>query len=122
MPFDSIYKAKDFYKQYSEVANFEIFGLEKFVYTYINDTFKDNIEYDPAQIMVHNLDIETGKADDGSFAEVEKANGPITLIGIGLRDQRLVFGWKGEYTPKTKNIMYIKCKDEKDMLAKFISF
>jgi len=122
MPFDSIYKAKDFYKQYSEVANFEIFGLEKFVYTYINDTFKDNIEYDPAQIMVHNLDIETGKADDGSFAEVEKANGPITLIGIGLRDQRLVFGWKGEYTPKTKNVMYIKCKDEKDMLAKFISF
>lgn len=121
LDFLSIRDAKKFIFDYSEVENFEYFGLDKFQYTFINDTYKGEIHYDPDLIVVHNLDIETGKAADGSFAEPTLANGPITLIGVGVGKNRIIFGYK-PYTPTNENVVYVQCPDERSMLQAFIKF
>lgn len=114
--FDSIKEANDFYRQYANVDNFHLYGLEKWAYTYINEEFKGNIEYDPKLVVVHNLDIET---DSISGDQIGKK--PITLIGLGSGKAKIIFGYKEDYAPKSENVVYIKCKDEDDMLRNFIN-
>jgi DNA polymerase elongation subunit (family B) len=119
MNFDSMSDAKDFVRNYSDVANFEIHGLDKFQYVFLNDYYTGDIDYNPTLIKVWNLDIETGKTEDGRFADVELANGPITCIGIGIGKKRIIFATK-QYTGKRK-CTFIKCKDEADLLRKFLN-
>ncbi len=121
LEFDSINDARDFTKQYTDVKGFNFYGITQFVYLYIRDQFPGEIKFDSSLIQTHNIDIETGRTADGAFADVELANGPVTLIGIGIKDKRIVLGY-GDYTPKEKRVSYIKCKDEIDMLRNFVAF
>ena len=57
--FDDIRDAKDFMKQYKDVAGFEVHGMEQFQYQYIAKNFPGNIEYDTSQLKVWAIDIET---------------------------------------------------------------
>ena len=59
MDFDSIWDAKEFVDQYSDVSNYEVYGSTNWAYNYIYDTFKD-VQYDAGQISVVNVDIEVG--------------------------------------------------------------
>ncbi len=61
--FESIRDARDFTKLYQNVSNFNIYGLTNYQYVYIYDTYRDVINYEPQQINVISLDIET---DTGS--------------------------------------------------------
>jgi DNA polymerase elongation subunit (family B) len=122
LEFEDIRAVRKFLQDYSDVDGFKIYGLTQFVYTYIYDNFPGEVNYQASQIQVHNLDIECLKNDQGRFASVELADGQISLIGIGIKDERIVFGWKENYTTKNKNHRFIKCKDEIDMLQKFINF
>ncbi|MGH2510920.1 MAG: hypothetical protein ACRDHZ_26445, partial [Ktedonobacteraceae bacterium] len=46
MQFDDIYSARNFYKQYEAVENFNIYGLNRFEIAYIADTFQQEIKWD----------------------------------------------------------------------------
>jgi DNA polymerase elongation subunit (family B) len=118
--FDSISDAKEFIKKYDDVKNFKIYGLDKFLYVWINDNFPGDIHYDSSQIKIWNIDIETGKTEEGRFADASIANGPIRLIGIGINGQKIQLGYK-ECNLKRSDVKYIKCKDEEDMLEKFLN-
>ena len=118
--FDSMSEAKDFNKNYSNVSNFDIYGLDKFQYVYLNDKFSGELDYDPTLIKVWNLDIETGRTAEGRYADCQLANGPITCIGVGIGKKRIAFATK-QYSGKRK-CTFIKCKDEEDLLRKFINF
>lgn len=118
--FSSIYEARNFLKQFDDVDNFTYYGLEKFAYTYIYDTFKGDIVYDPNVLKRWNIDIETDSKD--GFAEPDKANKPITLIGVRTGHTRIVYGWIEDYKPKDEHVIYIRCVNEKDMLERFLTF
>lgn len=117
--FPSMSDAKDFVRSYKDVSNFDIYGLDKFQYAYLNDKFPGEIDYDVSLIKVWNIDIETGKTEDKRFADCQLANGPITCIGVGIGKKRVVFATK-QYTGKRK-CTFIKCKDEVDLLNKFLN-
>ena len=55
---DSMGGARRFREKYSGVDSFEVHGFDRWAYTYIADTFKGDIEYDPNHIRVCTLDIE----------------------------------------------------------------
>jgi DNA polymerase elongation subunit (family B) len=115
--FDSIYEAKDFIKKHEDIENFEFFGLTNFAYTYIYDTYKGEIDFDPSMVNVVTIDIEVA-ADDG-FPSIDDASKPITAIALRSKGQTAVLGC-GDFKSNDSKVHYLKCKDEFDLLEKFL--
>lgn len=119
LDFDSIKDARDFIDRYSDVDNFEIFGLSHWSYLYIHDKFKGDIDYDPKLVNVVTLDIECGGDDIVGFPNIDTADQPVTAITIHSRGKTASFGLKDFKTTK-ENEFYLKCKNEHDLLQKFL--
>jgi len=117
LEFDSISDARDFLKKYDGVDNMEIYGLNNFPYLYIYDTFRGELNHDSSKINIISLDIET--RSDGGFPNIETADKEITAITISRRGEMVVFGTKS-YKPKSDKITYVHCKDEWELLDKFL--
>lgn len=117
MQFDSISDAKDFIGRYEDVSNMEIYGLNAFTYVYIFDAFKGEINYDPKTIRIGNIDIEVA-ADEG-FPDIQKADKEITAIALRFQGTNYVFGC-GHFISNDPNTSYLRCKNEYDLLAKFL--
>ena len=116
--FENVYEARDFLRQYQGVADLNIYGLTNYIYAYINDEFSGEIDYDPAQVSVVNIDIEVA-ADDG-FPDIYRADKPVTAISLRKNGKSVVLGCE-DYTSKSEDVMYVKCRDEKNLLMKFLS-
>lgn len=117
MQFDSISDAKDFIKRYEDVSNMDVYGLTNFAYLYIFDNFKGEINYDPNIINTAIIDIECA-ADEG-FPNIQRADKPITAITLRCKGKSVVFGC-GHYIIQSHEEHYVKCKDEYQLLTKFI--
>lgn len=115
--FDSISDAKDFVSRYEDVSNMDIYGLNSFAYVYIFDNFAGEINYDPKTIRIGNIDIECA-ADEG-FPDIQKADKEITAITLRFKGISYVFGC-GDFKTNDSSTKYLKCKNEHDLLAKFI--
>jgi len=115
--FPSIRDAHNFSKKYENIDNFEIYGLTNFQYLYLYDEFQGTVEYDVSEISIVGIDIET--PTDQGFPDPKTAAAPISNITINKGDKIVVFGFE-YYKPKLDNVHYVLCKDEKDMLIKFI--
>lgn len=123
--FESLMDAKDFIERYSDVENFEIYGLQHFPYLYIFDEFKGDIDYDPKLVNVTTLDIEVGGENIKEYPNIELANQPITLITTYCRGKTFSFGYKPIDTKtiaelEAKNSTYVCLSDEKEMLMTFL--
>lgn len=114
--FDDINAARDFIKRYEDVEGMDIYGLDRWSYLYIYDNYKD-LEYDSSKINIIWIDIEV--ASDDGFPKPDVAEKPVTAIALRRRDMTVVIGC-GDYTVKDKNTYYIKCKNEHEILRKFI--
>jgi hypothetical protein len=57
--FDTIREARDYVKQFEGVRGKDLYGLNSFQYTFINDMYPGDIDYDPKAISIVKLDIET---------------------------------------------------------------
>jgi DNA polymerase elongation subunit (family B) len=117
MDFDSVREARDFINKYKDVAGFDVYGLTNFVYTFINDTYTGEIDYDPRLVSVVNIDIEVA-ADEG-FPSIQYADKPITAITMKKNDKYFVLGC-GDFKSEDPNVLYLKCKDEEQLLIKFL--
>jgi len=118
--FSSVYEAREFIKRYKDVDGMDVYGLTNFVYTFIHDHYPGVINYDPKQISVVSLDIETDSS--GGFPNIETADKQVTAITISKKGTMVVLGYNDFTIPKGEedNITYLKCKDEADLLDKFI--
>ena len=115
--FNSIRDAKDFLEKYKDIDNFEIFGLTNYKYLFIYDQFHGDMEYDYSWINVISLDIETDSSS--GFPNIETADKEITAITLSRKGEKVVLAY-GDYTPKSDNVHYIKCKDEWHLLNNFL--
>ena len=120
--FDSIKDARDFVQQYKDVDGFKIYGLDKFVYTYIYDTYKNNkdIVYDTSLITIGTIDIEVSIADGLGFPDIQAANNPITLITVSKHGKKYVFGCRPFINKDPINVEYELCSNEIELLQKFL--
>lgn len=116
--FDSVYEAREHIKNFRGVAGKPMYGLDSFVYTFINDNYPGEIDYDPKLISLVSLDIEVDS--DGGFPDIALADRMVTAITLRKKGQSLVFGLK-EYTTESDNVTYIQCKDEHELLNKFLT-
>jgi DNA polymerase elongation subunit (family B) len=115
--FDSVYEAREHIKQFKGIPGKPLYGMDTFVYTYINDNYPGDIDYDPKLISLVSLDIEVDS--EGGFPDIAQADRMVTAITLRKRGKSYVFGLK-EYTVESEDVNYLLCKDEHDLLDKFL--
>lgn len=116
--FDSIKDAKEFLQTYDDVSGFEIYGMDRFIYPFLNDEFPGDIQYDKDQIRVANIDIEVDSSD--GFPSIESANKAITAITVEYKKTYHVFTTV-KYTKHRDDVeVYYYGSSEKDMLKSFL--
>ena len=119
--FDSIKEARDFIARYKDVEGFTIYGLNSFLYAYLNDEYTGQMDYDLDQVRILNFDIECAPAegDPEGFPNIQTANQPITAISCEMRGYITSFGLK-YYKPSDTKVVYKQCADERQLLLEFI--
>ena len=119
--FADINDAKDYVSRYKEVENFPIFGNTNYAYQYITKTFPGEVEFDISQIKIWSLDIETS-AELG-FPDVRDPKEELLLITIQDANTKelVTFGTK-HFNVTKDNHTYIQCRDEYDLLQKFVLY
>lgn len=109
--------ATEFMKRYEDVDNFKVYGSTNFPYVYINEAYPGKVDYDPEQIKIANIDIEVGS--ENGFPEPASASEPITAITFKITGHFYVFGC-GEYETNRDDVTYMKCRDENNLIMRFL--
>jgi len=118
--YKSIKEARQAIKRYEEHPNF-IHGTDRFQYQYMADYWPGNVEYDKDKIRIYTIDIEV--ESEHGFPNVEDCAEKMICITVKdqVKKQILVWGM-ADYTVKQKNVHYIKCENERDLLKQFLKF
>ena len=118
--FDSIKEAKAFIEQYKQQPHL-VFGLDRFAYTYLSDTYPNTVNWDSDKILTVTIDIET-RADNG-FPDPEKAEEEMLAITIKNQTTKKIIVWGlGEFKNDRDDVTYINCSNENELLANFMNF
>jgi DNA polymerase elongation subunit (family B) len=118
MPFDSIRDTKDFLKRYEDISNFDVYGLPRFLYAYLNEEYPNEIVYDRELINIAYIDIEV--SSEFGFPTVERASDTVTAITLKKNGIFHVWGY-GEFTTDREDVRYYQCNNEKELFIKFLS-
>lgn len=118
--FDSMSEATDFLKRYDGVSNFTVHGNNNYVAQFITEKYPDTIEFDRDLIQVLNIDIEV--ASDDGFPTPDAAAYPVISITCRQNDGVYWVWGLNDYTPKSDNVLFIKCDNEFDLLQKFVKY
>ena len=117
----SIRDTRKFIEQYKEVEGFNIYGNENPVYQFIGKEFPDKLEFDMKSLKIYYLDIETTSEYGG--VDVEAAMEQILLITLmNYTTKRTVTFGTRSFAKKIENNHYVECKDEADLLERFLAF
>ena len=110
----------EMYKGVEDQKMFYGFGYKEFelVHYFINKHYPGECIHDMSLISVMTLDIETDS--EGGFPDLNTANKEVTAITLCRNSEYVVLGTK-PYKKEKKNVIYIKCEDEKDLLEKFLT-
>ena len=117
---ETIYEAKDFIQKYKDVEGFDIFGNETFIYQFLGDMYPNNINWNKDKIVIWALDIEV--ASEHGFPNPADASEEVQCITVADKSgYKMVFGL-GEFKTEDKTIEYIQCKNERELLERFLEF
>ncbi len=117
--FDSIYDCKQFVDEYSKIDNFHWFGNTRHEYAFISEQFpQEHVEYDIKKLLIAKIDIETESVY--GFPKAANPREAITAITLQLNEQYHVFSCV-EYENKFDDVIYYKCRDEADLILRFLN-
>lgn len=109
----------EFLRRYEHVDNFKVYGNNRYVHTFITETYDEEIVPDRSKIKVCNIDIEVASAN--GFPHPEQAFEEIVAITFKIGKMFYALGLNGDYTPSRKDVEYFRFDDEKDLIRSFIS-
>ena len=115
----TIRDCREFLERYESVDNFPIFGNNRYEYAFIADRYPDDILWDINKLVIAYLDIEVGS--ENGFPEPRDANEEITAITLKIKGNYFVFGI-GDYSKHRDDVLYAKCRDEFDLIRRFLDF
>ena len=117
LDFDTVKEAREFVAKYENVSGFNIYGSMKYTHQAIHKLYKGEIDYDVDLINVVSLDIETSTLH--GFPNMEHADKEVITLSIRKKGKVVVFGTR-PYKPESEDVTYILCKNEVDLLEKFL--
>lgn len=104
-------------KSYVDAYQGEVYGYPRNLYACVDETYPNDIEYNFQDLRIGFLDIEV--ESDTHYSTIKNPDQPIILIQLLYKDIFYIFGTK-VYESYDENVKYIKCKDEIDLLKKFV--
>jgi len=113
----TISDCRSFINKYKNVTGFEVFGNMDYIYQFIGDTYKGEIDYDFSLLKIAVIDIET-TCEDG-FPSISNSIEEVIAITIQMGDKKYVLGL-GEFKIVEENTEYFKFSNEEDLLYSFI--
>ena len=116
----SIKQARSFVQQYEYQPGL-VYGMTRYQFQYISDTWSGEIAWKMDDILVVTIDIEV--ASDNGFPKVEDSIEELLSITIKNHQSKqiVVFG-VGDYTNNREDVNYVKCESEDELLKKFLTF
>ena len=119
--FGSISHARHWKKKFQNDQISEVHGLDQWEYTYINESFPTDVQFDIKNINILNIDIEC-ECENG-FPEPTDAEERVNAITMKLfgHDETHVIGTDNfDYQTDDPNIIYHKTRHEKELLTTFM--
>ena len=108
MKFLTIKEAKEFAEQYESQPHL-VHGLTGFPYTYISETYPNQIQFDSSQMRIVTIDIEV-ECENG-FPNADKALEPMLAITIKNHDTGRIKVWGlHDYKNTREDVQYIQCQ------------
>jgi len=104
-------------KEYAKASQDKIFGYPRWEYACVDDQYPYDIEYKYEDLRVVFVDIEV--ESDTHYSTIKNPDQPVTLIQLLYKDVYYVFGTEF-YETYENNVKFIRCKDEVDLLKKFV--
>ena len=118
--FGSIKKAREFKRSYN-TENAPIFGMDRYQYQYISDTYPEEIQFSKDHIKIFTLDIECS-AENG-FPDVQNPVEELLCITVKNQSNKQIITWgTGDFKTDRPDITYIRCKSEKVLIMEFMKF
>ena len=115
--FNSIKEARDFRKKYEGIDNFNIYGLNNYPYTFINENYKGIIKWDINLVKILYFDIEV--ISDQGFPRADHASHEVVAISMRMNNKIYLLG-NQPYTPESSEVEYFHCTSEEKLLWKFL--
>jgi len=115
--FDSITEAKDWYNSHKK-QNL-VFGNTQYNYCYIGDKYPGDVPWDKDQMCIVTIDIEV-ECENG-FPNPKDAAEPMLSITMKNHQNKKIIVWGlHEFQNHRDDVDYRMCKDEADLLFKFL--
>ena len=115
----SIKDCREFIDRYKQVEGFRVYGNTDYIYPFIGENYKGEVDYDFSQVKVMYFDIET--TCDGGFPDVDNPEEQVIAITSRVGDEVTAFGL-GDYDIKESNLTCHKFETEEELLYSFLEY
>jgi len=120
MKFLTIKEAKEFASQY-ENQTYLVCGMTQFPYTYLSETYPEQIIFDSKQLKIITIDIEV-ECENG-FPNADQAAEPMLSITVKDHQKNTITVWGlHDYKNTREDVQYIQCQTERELLAQFLAW
>jgi DNA polymerase elongation subunit (family B) len=118
----TIRDCKDFLEKYDGVNGFKVYGNDRFIYQYIAEKYpEEEIKFDINKIKLVTIDIEVS-AESG-FPDVFNCAEELLLITVQDYNTKQIVTFGSRLAKISQNnVKYIYCKDELELITKFIDW
>jgi DNA polymerase elongation subunit (family B) len=113
--FEDMRTARNYIREFKDVANMTIYGMDNFEYCFIAENFSQDIEWSISDLRVMSLDIEVSSKD--GYQNMETADKEVIAITMKTGKNIIALGLK----PFKTDVQYHHCKDEVELLRKFLT-
>jgi DNA polymerase elongation subunit (family B) len=114
---------REFLEKYSKVDGFTVYGNDNYKAQYISDKYpEEEIKFDITKIRLVTIDIEV--AAEGGFPNVFDCAEEILTISIQNYSTKKIicFANGRSYNNTRKDVSYVHCTDEIDLINHFLAF
>ena len=118
----TISDCKEFIKKYENVEGFAIYGNDNYKAQYISEKYPDDeVKFDIKKIRLVTIDIEV--ASEGGFPNVFDCAEELLVITLqNYTTKRIISFASRPYVNTRKDVTYIQCRDEIDLINQFLAF
>ena len=118
----TIRETREFIDKYQNVENFTLYGNTRYINQYISDNYpEESIKFDISKIQLITIDIEV--ASENGFPDVKSCQEELLTISIQDYNTKKIITWGVKpFVNKQQNVEYILCRDEYDLIDRFLFY
>jgi len=118
----TIRETREFIDKYQNIENFTLYGNTRYVNQYISDNYPEEaIKFDISKIQLITIDIEV--ASENGFPDVKSCQEELLTISIQDYNTKNIITWGVKpFVNSQKNVEYIYCRDETDLIDRFLFY